>query len=120
MQVKSLAGLWLAATLSATSLGAAGVGEKATSPSTVQPAALADAVQHRDKPAILALLKRHADVNGHQGDGATALHWAAYLEDADTTSLLIRAGANVNAPNNYGVTPLVLASENGNATIIQQ
>src|SRR5262249_17386351 len=90
--------------LSVPSLGAAG-----------QSATLADAVQRRDAQAIQSLLKAHADVDAPQSDGATALHWAAYLEDADTTALLIRAGAKVDSPNNYGVTPLALASGNGNA-----
>ena len=67
-----------------------------------------------------ALLKKKADVNAPQSDGATALHWAAYLNDAETSALLIRAGANVNARNNYGVTPLALAAEQGNAAIIDQ
>ena len=48
------------------------------------------------------------------------MHWAAYLEDADTTALLIRAGAKVDTPNNYGMTPLALAAGNGNAAIIDQ
>ena len=61
-------------------------------------ALLADAVQRGDKQAVLALLKSHADVNAPQSDGATALHWAAYLEDAETTALLIRAGAKVDTP----------------------
>ena len=81
---------------------------------------LADAVQRRDKQAVLSLLKKHADVNAPQGDGATALHWAAYLEDAETTALLIRAGAKVNAPNNYGVTPLALAAGTATPRIIDQ
>ena len=74
---------------------------------------LADAVKRRDKQAVQSLLKKKADVNAPQSDGATALHWAAYLNDADTSALLIRAGANVNARNNYGVTPLALAAETG-------
>ena len=32
---------------------------------------------------------------------------------------LIRAGANVKAANRYGVTPLWLASVNGNAAVIE-
>jgi len=83
-------------------------------------ASLADAVQRGDKPAISSLLKQRVDVNAPQSDGATALHWAAYLEDAETAALLIRAGARVDTPNNYGVTPLALASSNGNAAIIDQ
>ena len=85
-----------------------------------QEAPLADAVQRGDGAAILSLLRQQVDVNAAQGDGATALHWAVYLDDAEATASLIRAGANVNAPNDYGVTPLALASTNGNAAIIEQ
>jgi ankyrin repeat protein len=109
-------GLWLMATLFTAALGAAGAGDAVV----VKGSPLADAVQHRDKQTVLALLKKKADVNAPQGDGATALHWAAYLEDAETTSLLLTAGANVNAVNSYGIPPLVLAAESGNAKIIQQ
>jgi ankyrin repeat protein len=107
--------LWLAVVFSVAAPGGAGAG--GTAPSD---APLADAVEHRDKQAVLSLLKEQADVNAPQGDGATALHWAAYLGDAETTALLIRAGAHVSTPNNYGVTPLVLASKNGNARVIEQ
>jgi ankyrin repeat protein len=83
-----------------------------------QDASVADAVQRRDRQAVLSLVKQHADVNAPQRDGATALHWAAYLDDADATALLIRAGAKVDSPNNYGITPLSLAAANGNAAIV--
>ena len=72
MRMRCLRGLWLAALLGVSSLGAAG-----TEP------LLADAVQRGDRQAVLALLKARADVNSAQADGATALHWAAYLDDAD-------------------------------------
>lgn len=118
MRVRCLAGLSLGAMLSVASLGAAGAG---AGDSVVKSGApLADAVQRHDKQAVLSLLKSKADVNAPQGDGTTALHWAAYLEDADTTAMLLRAGANVNAANNYGIPPLVLAAENGNATVLRQ
>jgi ankyrin repeat protein len=109
MRIPRVRGGWLAAMLCVSSLGAAGT-----------EAPLADAVEHRDQPAVLALLNQHVDVNARQSDGATALHWAAYLDDADTTALLIRAGAKVDTPNNYGVTPLALASGNGNAAVIDR
>jgi ankyrin repeat protein len=85
-----------------------------------QEAPLADAVQHGDRTAMLALLAQQVDVNAAQGDGATALHWAVYQDDAETTAALIEAGAYVNAANNYGVTPLALASMNGSSAIIAQ
>src|SRR5204862_5279887 len=83
-------------------------------------ALLAAAVQRRDTRAVLALLQPHADVNAPQSDGATALHWAAYFDDAETTGRLIRAGAKVDIPNNYGMTPLALAAANGTAAVIDQ
>ncbi|MDA0204696.1 MAG: ankyrin repeat domain-containing protein [Acidobacteria bacterium] len=109
MRLRSLPGLWLMSLLSAASLGA-----------DSGPAQLADAVQHRDRQAVLSLLETQADVNAPQNDGATALHWAAYLEDAETTALLIRAGARVDVANAYGITPVALAASNGNAAILHQ
>src|SRR5713101_5323209 len=70
---------------------------------------LADAVKHRDAATVRALLKQHVDVNVPQSDGATALHWAVHWDDLETADLLIAAGANVNATNDYGVSPLFLA-----------
>jgi ankyrin repeat protein len=84
----------------------------------VSDAAVADAVQRRDSQAVQALLKRRADVNAPQGDGSTALHWAAYLDDAEMTALLLRAGAHVDAANSLGVTPLALAAGEGEAAVI--
>jgi uncharacterized protein len=107
MRVRSAPTLWLALTVSAFSIGLAR-----------DDAPLADAVQHGEKQAVQSLLKARADVNAPQSDGATALHWAAYLDDAETTALLIRAGAHVDSPNHYGVTPLALAATSGNAAII--
>lgn len=83
-------------------------------------ALLADAVEYGNKPAVRSLLQQHVDVNAVQGDGATALHWAVYQDDAETTALLIAAGANAKVRNEYGITPLVLASKNGNAAILRQ
>jgi ankyrin repeat protein len=111
MRMQRLPGLCLAAMLCISSLAVRAAGKDAP---------LADAVQRRDEQAVLSLLKKGADVNAPQSDGATALHWAAYLEDAEATARLIRAGAKVDAPNNYGVTPLALAAANGNAAVIDQ
>ena len=83
-----------------------------------KPSPLADAVQRGDVPAIQALLKKKADVNAPQANGATALHWAAYRRDAESTAALIRAGAHINVKNNYGVTPLALAAQQGNPAVL--
>lgn len=83
-------------------------------------ARLADAVERRDRVAIDQLLRQRVDVNAKQGDGATALHWAAHWDDLSTTERLITAGADVNAANEYGVTPLWLACTNRNAEIAER
>jgi len=53
-------------------------------------------------------------------DGTTPLHWAVYNSDAAQVRELIKAGADVNARNDYGATPLTEAAEAGNPDIIGQ
>src|ERR1700704_534567 len=80
---------------------------------------VADAAQQGDRDAVKSLLKQAADVNGAQGDGMTALHWAAMKNDAELTQTLLYAGANVRAKTRLGdYTPLVLAARAGNAAVI--
>ena len=80
---------------------------------------LLNAVRETDRGAVRVLLQEGADVNAAQPDGATALHWAAYLDDLKTTRLLIDAGAAVDAANELGATPLYLACENGNPALVR-
>src|SRR5262245_32474756 len=54
------------------------------------------------------------------GDGSTPLHWAAYRDDLPKVDQLIRGGANVNAANDLGVTPLWAASLNGGVTLVKR
>ena len=54
---------------------------------------LVDAVKAQDVGAVRTALKQGADVNVASADGATALHWAAYLDDVDIADVLLRAGA---------------------------
>ena len=109
-----LGAVGVAVAVLAVKLGAADV----VVPPTAKPSPLADAVQRGDSQTVQALLKKKADVNATQADGATALHWAAYRGDAESAAALIRAKANVNARNNYGVTPLALAAQQGSATVL--
>src|SRR5262245_52885130 len=90
-------------TTSPTSAGATGARVPAAGAETSKvPSPLADAAQQQNKQAVQARLAKKADVNAAQPDGATALHWAAYAEDAELTAQLIRAGAKVNVRNSYG------------------
>src|SRR6184192_3352322 len=61
--------------------------------SAASDARLIDAIKAHDTAAVRALLKARADVNATQGDGATALHWAARYDDLPAVDLLLRAGA---------------------------
>ena len=81
---------------------------------------LADAAQHADWGVVRALVGQGVDVTGRQGDGATALHWAAYWDEVELAGLLIGAGADVNAANDLGVTPLWAAAENGSAAMARR
>ena len=81
---------------------------------------LVEAVKQKNKSAVRALLKQRVDVNTPQGDGATALHWAAHWDDLETVELLLAARANVNAANDLKITPLALASVNGNTAVIEK
>ena len=75
---------------------------------------VADAAARGDREAVKSLLKQAADVNAAQGDGMTALHWAAMNGDLELAQMLIFAGANVRATTRLGTyTPLYLASQQG-------
>ena len=81
---------------------------------------VADAAMIGDLDTVRTLLRSAADVNSAQGDGMTALHWAAVAGDAEMTELLLYAGANVRATTRLGAfTPLFLAAKSGHASIIE-
>ena len=66
--------------------------------------------------ALTLLIKHGAhDVDLQDSDGYTALHYAVYSSDisCEILSCLIGIGADVNARTNNGVTPLMIAAEEG-------
>ena len=82
-------------------------------------APIANAAQAGDRETVRALLKKGADVNGAQGDGTTALHWAAIKGDAEMTRMLVTAGANVRATTRLGsYTALYLAAKGGHSDVV--
>jgi ankyrin repeat protein len=81
---------------------------------------LADAVEQKNAAAAESLLRESGmDVNATQGDGSTALHWAAYWDDAELVKVLLDKGADAQAITRLGATPLYLAASNGNAAILR-
>ena len=86
-----------------------------------QLAPVAAAAQARDVAAVKALLQGGADVSEAQGDGMTALHWAAINGDAELASMLRYAGANWRATTRLGgYMPLHLAAQAGAEGVIAQ
>lgn len=80
---------------------------------------VADAAKAKDAAAVKALLKQGADVNAAQGDGMTALHWAASNGDVTLVQMLLAAGANVRATTRLGgITALHMASQGGHAQVV--
>jgi ankyrin repeat protein len=81
---------------------------------------VADAAMRGNRDAVRTLLQQGADVNGAQGDGMSALHWAADRGDAELTAMLVYAGANPGAVTRIGqYTPLHLAARSGNVDAVR-
>lgn len=75
---------------------------------------VADAAMRGDADAVRSLVAQGEDVNQAQGDGMTALHWAARNGDASLAQFLIGAGADMGAGTRIGAyTPLHLAAQAG-------
>jgi ankyrin repeat protein len=93
------------------------VGAKAADSSAL----LADAMQSGRLDRVRGLLDRgEVEIDAAQADGMTALHWAVYRDDLDGTEMLLEAGADASVANRYGVEPLSLACQNGNAKIVKR
>jgi uncharacterized protein len=82
-------------------------------------APLAEAAMHRDIGAVRSFLARKVDVNATGPDGTTALLWMVRIDDFETSKMLIAAGADPKKANRLGVTPIALASANGNVEILR-
>jgi uncharacterized protein len=80
---------------------------------------LADGAKRHEWAKVRTLLAKSSkdDVRFAQADGMTALHWAVESDEADMVVRLLAAGADANAPNRLGVTPLWLAGTNGSVAV---
>ena len=99
-------------------LGALGVVIALTAATPTPEAPVADAAMTGNLEAVRGLLRQGADVNAAQGDGMTALHWAAERGQLEMLEVLLYAGGRVDAVTRIGhYTPLHLASKAGSEAI---
>ena len=87
-------------------------------PVAAQDTRLLDAARAADATGVIVLLEQGVSADARQADGATALHWAAYWDDAAMADALVGAGADVNTANDFGATPLWLACLNGSEAMV--
>jgi len=80
---------------------------------------IATDAERQDWAAVSAQITSNDDWNIAQADGTTALHWAAYHDQAEIVTQLLAAGAEADEGNRYGITPLLLACQNGNESIVR-
>ena len=66
-----------------------------------------------------ALLKAHVDVNAPGSGETPALLWVVRRQDLALAKELIRAGADVNKANGYGLWPLHLAIDNSDVAMVR-
>jgi len=104
-----------------TMFGVIALGVPGGLPLALPPAApVAEAAMRGDGATVRALVASGADVNAAQGDGMTALHWAANRGDSTMAVVLLRAKARLSATTRIGgYTPLHVASQSGAAGVVR-
>ena len=77
------------------------------------PKGLIESVKSGDLKSAGELLRAGANPNAMDGEGQTALHYAAYQGNTDAAKLLLAARADVNVRDASGLTPLHAAAFEG-------
>ncbi|HEY0009214.1 MAG TPA: ankyrin repeat domain-containing protein [Tepidisphaeraceae bacterium] len=67
---------------------------------------------------VVALVNGKAEVNVHDDDTITPLHWAAFHGYANVCNYLVQQKADVNAKNEEGQTPLAVAAKRGHTKVV--
>ncbi|MEJ2540919.1 MAG: ankyrin repeat domain-containing protein, partial [Gemmatimonadota bacterium] len=74
-------------------------------------APVADAAARNDLAEVEALIRGGGEVDAAQGDGMTALHWAARHGNVELADLLLSADASIEPTTRLGAyTPLHMAA----------
>ncbi len=82
-------------------------------------APVADAAMDEDVARVRSLLQGGADVNAAQGDGMTALHWAAEHGHLELAEILLYAGAHPDPATRVGsYTPLMVGARSGEGAVV--
>ncbi|MDZ7778910.1 MAG: ankyrin repeat domain-containing protein [Gemmatimonadota bacterium] len=83
-------------------------------------APVADAAMQGDFARVESLIQEGADPDVAQGDGMTALHWAAEQGHAEMARTLVDAGASLSLTTRLGdYTPLHMAARGGHAEVLE-
>lgn len=75
--------------------------------------------RHNRSNTVMTLLANGADARVTDGEGNTALHFAALADDTEVAAMLLDAGADVDANNQGGYTALALAGQAGNHDMVE-
>ncbi len=77
------------------------------------------AIGHRQKAAVLRLIRAGANVSTRTREGHTGLHYAALLDQPDIIGALIEAGASVESRAENNQTPLLAAAAGGSLKAVR-
>jgi ankyrin repeat protein len=79
-----------------------------------------EAARTGTREQLRAALSAGGNVHERQPDGANALSWAVHRDETEMVGALLAANIDPNAANDYGITPLHLACQNGSGGIVQR
>ncbi|MBT5478162.1 MAG: ankyrin repeat domain-containing protein, partial [Verrucomicrobia bacterium] len=78
-----------------------------------------EAVRQSDHSRLQSLIEAQRDLNATDANGMTALHQAALQDDLKCVRMLLEGKVNPSVVTDYGITPLWLACQNGNASMVK-
>ncbi|KAF5723716.1 ankyrin repeat domain-containing protein [Fusarium mundagurra] len=79
---------------------------------------LNEAAASGDFPTVQLLLNYGEDPNHRDGDGWSAIHWAAEEGHLEIVQILLHYGADIHSVSSYGTSPLHCAANGGHVSIV--